>query len=119
MSFMFRKGMSRTLCLLTSTWISFVIHELPVGFEMIIFFCSQLRRNLCTSDVGSVMQQPPHHAMANHFSLFFKSYVENYTTKRNDEGTLLKLQTEARLGNSSFIMAQTDLILPICVQPII
>lgn len=62
------------------------------------------------------MQQPPHHAMIKHFSLLFKNYVENYITKRKNEGTIFKQQTEERLGNSSFRIAQTDLTLPICVQ---
>lgn len=97
-------------------WICFVTKGLPVDFWMIIFFCSQFRLNLCRSTVGSVTQQPPHHAMIKHFSLLFKNCVENYITKRKDEGTLFKQQAEERLGNSSFRMAQTDLMLLICVQ---
>lgn len=42
--------------------------------------------------------------------------MENYITKRKNEGTIFKQQTEERLGNSSFRIAQTDLTLPICVQ---
>lgn len=67
---------------------------------------------------GFSVQQPPHHTMAKHFSFFFKNPMENCVTKPNDEH-FFKLQIEVRLGNSSYIMAQANLILPICAHAMI
>jgi len=56
--------------------------------------------------------------MTKHFSFLFENPVENYITKTNYEN-FFKLKIEARLGNSSFIMPQANLILPICEHAII
>lgn len=56
-----------------------------LAFRLLFSFCSWLRWNLCTSDVGSVTQQPPHPAITKHLSFHFKNPVENYVTKTNYE----------------------------------